>query len=113
MIERFTYQQVKPASTLTMAPVIKLAALDARKRTAPATSSEVAILLIGASASQIGIRSRLASTAATIGVSIYVGATAFTLMPYCGHGAREVMNRRLGNVVGGLRLQMIPGIERG
>lgn len=52
-----TYQQVKPASTLTIAPVIRLAAPDARKRTALATSSGVPIRPIGVSASQTGMRS--------------------------------------------------------
>src|SRR5262249_45574406 len=52
------HQHVKPPSTFTIAPVMRLDASDARKRTALATSSGLPMRPIGVSFSQTGMRSR-------------------------------------------------------
>jgi len=64
------HQHVKPASTGTMAPVIRLDASEARNSTALATSSALPIRPIGVSRSQVSIRVRLSGLANTIGVSM-------------------------------------------
>lgn len=64
------YQQVNPPSTGTTAPVIRLAASEARNRTALATSCAWPMRPIGVSRNHASMRGPFSGIARTIGVSI-------------------------------------------
>jgi hypothetical protein len=68
--EGLAHQQVKPPSTGTTAPVMRLAASEARNTTALATSWACPKRPMGVSRNQASIQSLLAGLAMTIGVSM-------------------------------------------
>src|SRR5688572_2684370 len=89
----FTPEHRYPPSTAIVVPVMKLAASEARKTAAPATSSGVPKRRIGVRVRISCPRSVPVSTELLICVGITPGAMALTLMPSRAHSMASVCVR--------------------